>query len=114
MNGDPQALETIATDRRTFIAGAAALAAIPVGAGAERTVRELQSFIPAALAELRNVMNQGVPVRGYVHWSLIDNFEWISGYEPKFGLCSVDRATFVRTPKPSSSILGAVARRNAI
>ena len=83
--------------------------------GIQTTDDEVRAaFIPAALAELRNVMDQGVPVRGYVHWSLIDNFEWISGYEPKFGLCSVDRATFVRTPKPSSRILGAIARRNAI
>jgi beta-glucosidase len=59
-------------------------------------------------------MEDGVPVLGYLHWSLIDNFEWLSGYAPKFGLCSVDRTSFKRTPKPSSRILAAIARRNAV
>lgn len=72
------------------------------------------AFIPAALAELQKAIAEGVPVQGYVHWSLLDNFEWIFGYKPKFGLCSVDRTTFKRTPKPSATILGAIARRNAV
>ena len=72
------------------------------------------ALIPAALAELKRVMDEGVPVRGYVHWSLLDNYEWVFGYRPKFGLCSVDRATFARTPKPSAAVLGAIARRNAV
>jgi beta-glucosidase len=59
-------------------------------------------------------MAEGVPVLGYLHWSLIDNFEWISGYGPKFGLHSVDPVTFKRTPKPSSKVLAAIARRNAV
>lgn len=71
-------------------------------------------LIPAALAELKALMDEGVPVKGYLHWSLIDNFEWVFGYGPKFGLCSLDRKTFVRTPKPSAAVLGAIARRNAI
>lgn len=71
-------------------------------------------FIPAALAELKKVIDDGVPVHGYMHWSLLDNYEWIFGYKPKFGLCSVDRKTFERTPKPSASVLGAIARRNAV
>jgi beta-glucosidase len=72
------------------------------------------NLIPAALAELKKVMDEGVPVRGYMHWSLMDNYEWIFGYKPKFGLVSVDRTTFKRTPKPSASVLGAIARRNAV
>lgn len=71
-------------------------------------------LIPAALRELKKAMDDGVPVLGYMHWSLIDNFEWISGYGPKFGLCSVDRTTFKRTPKPSARIYAAIARRNAV
>jgi beta-glucosidase len=71
-------------------------------------------LIPAALKELRAAMDEGVPVMGYMHWSLIDNFEWISGYAPKFGLCSLDRTTFKRTPKPSSQVLAGIARRNAL
>lgn len=71
-------------------------------------------FIPAALEGLKQAMDDGVPVLGYMHWSLIDNFEWIFGYKPRFGLCSVDRATFARTPKPSASVLGGIAKRNSL
>jgi beta-glucosidase len=44
----------------------------------------------------------------------MDNFEWMSGYEPKFGMVAVDRATQKRTIKPSAAILGNIARRNAL
>lgn len=71
-------------------------------------------FIPAALRELHKAMEEGVPVKGYVHWSLVDNFEWSLGYWPNFGLASVDRTTFRRTAKPSAAVLGAIARRNAL
>jgi beta-glucosidase len=53
-------------------------------------------------------------VKGYLHWSLLDNFEWIWGYERRYGLCSVDRTTFKRTPKPSAHVLGGIARRNEV
>jgi beta-glucosidase len=67
-------------------------------------------YIDAALAGLLSAIGDGVPVLGYVHWSLLDNFEWMSGYKPTFGLVAVDRATFKRTPKPSAYHLGAIAR----
>ena len=71
-------------------------------------------LIPAALAELRKAMAEGVPVLGYVHWSLVDNFEWGFGFHIRFGLHSLDRETFRRTPKPSAAVLGDIARRNAL
>ncbi|MBC2666801.1 glycoside hydrolase family 1 protein [Novosphingobium flavum] len=71
-------------------------------------------LIPAALAGLRAAMADGVPVLGYLHWSLLDNFEWISGYKVKFGLHTVDPVTFARAPKPSAAVLGAIARRNSL
>lgn len=71
-------------------------------------------FIPAALRELQLAMDSGVPVKGYVHWSLVDNVEWALGYWPTFGLVAVDRTTFRRTPKPSARVLGAIARRNSL
>jgi beta-glucosidase len=71
-------------------------------------------LIPAALIELKKAIDDGVPVLGYVHWSLLDNFEWIFGYGPKYGLFSVDRQTFKRTPKPSAAVLGEIARRNEL
>jgi len=71
-------------------------------------------YIPAAIAELKKAMDEGIPVLGYIHWSLMDNYEWTFGYKPRFGLFSVDRETFVRTAKPSAAVLGSIARRNAI
>jgi beta-glucosidase len=70
--------------------------------------------MPAALAVLKKAIDDGVPVLGYCHWSLIDNFEWIFGYKPRFGLASVEPGTFVRIPKPSAAVLGGIARRNAL
>ena len=72
------------------------------------------AFIPAALEGLKSASEDGVPVLGYLHWSLIDNFEWIFGYGPRFGLVSADRETFERKIKPSARLLGDIARRNAI
>jgi beta-glucosidase len=56
----------------------------------------------------------GIDVRGYIHWSLLDNFEWIMGYRPRFGLVAVDRQTQERTIKPSGHYLGTIARGNRI
>ncbi len=63
----------------------------------ERRIRYLRNH----LAQLRRAMNEGVPVRGYFHWSLMDNFEWALGYAPRFGLVYVDYATLKRTIKDS-------------
>lgn len=73
-----------------------------------------QAFIPAALAELKRAMDDGVPVLGYCHWSLLDNFEWIFGYKVKFGLHSVDPVSFARTAKPSAGVYSAIASRNSL
>ena len=71
-------------------------------------------FIGEAVKNLHSAIAKGVPVLGYYHWSLIDNYEWNRGYKPKYGLVAVDRETFKRTPKPSAAVLGGIARRNAI
>ena len=76
--------------------------------------RHRVALIPAALQHLKTAMDEGVPVIGYIHWSLLDNFEWVFGYGPKFGLCSVDRTTFERTPKPSAAVLARIAKQNAV
>ncbi|MEH3159591.1 MAG: family 1 glycosylhydrolase [Sphingomonas taxi] len=73
------------------------------------------ALIPAALRALKTVMDSGVPVKGYLHWSLLDNYEWGAGFDDgRFGLVAVDRTTWKRTPKPSAGVLGAIARRNAL
>jgi beta-glucosidase len=72
------------------------------------------NMIPAALVELRRAMDEGIPVEGYLHWSLLDNFEWIFGYQHQYGLVAVDRTSFARTPKPSAYVLGSIAQSNAL
>lgn len=71
-------------------------------------------FIPSALRGLLDVIDDDVPVLGYIHWTLMDNFEWISGYTGKLGLYQVDRATFERTAKPSADIYAAIAKAHRI
>lgn len=67
------------------------------------------AYIEEAITHLRNAAADGVDVRGYLHWSLLDNFEW-GHWEPTFGLIAVDRLTFTRHPKPSLARLGEIAR----
>lgn len=69
-------------------------------------------YIDAALDGLTDAIADGVDVRGYIHWSLLDNFEWLMGYRPLFGLIAVDRTTQQRRLKPSARHLGRIARRN--
>ena len=61
-------------------------------------------FIEPSLEGLAAAIDDGVPVLGYCHWTLMDNFEWIFGYGPKLGLHSVDDETFARTAKPSAHV----------
>jgi len=68
-------------------------------------------MIENALKGLFDCMRDGIDVRGYIHWSLLDNYEWFYGYTPRFGLVAVDRTTFERTPKPSARFLGKMARK---
>jgi beta-glucosidase len=68
------------------------------------------AFIDQALAEVRACLDEGIDVRSYILWSLLDNYEWTSGYGQHFGMVSVDRQTFKRTPKPSARYLGDRAR----
>jgi beta-glucosidase len=72
------------------------------------------AYTRAALEGLTRCIADGIDVRGYLHWTLLDNFEWMSGFAMTFGLIAVDRDTFVRTVKPSARWLGEVARKNAL
>lgn len=64
------------------------------------------AFIEAALSGVQTCISDGIPVKGYFYWSLMDNFEWQKGYSMTFGLIAIDRTTQKRTPKPSLSVLG--------
>ena len=63
-------------------------------------------YIKRALAGVKDCLADGIPVKGYLHWSLLDNFEWQEGYAKTFGLIAVDRSTQKRSPKPSLTYLG--------
>lgn len=69
------------------------------------------AYTGEALSHLEAAIVDGIDVRGYLHWSALDNFEW-GRWEPTFGMIAVDRETFVRTPKPSLAWLGDLARSN--
>jgi len=75
---------------------------------------ERVEFIDRGLRAIHAAMEDGLPVRGYIHWSLLDNFEWARGYAPTFGLVGVDRATLERTVRPSAHFLGGIARTGRI
>ena len=67
---------------------------------------ERETFIEKALAGVQNCISDGIPVKGYCYWSLLDNFEWQKGFSMTFGLIEVDRTTMERHPKKSLSKLG--------
>jgi beta-glucosidase len=66
-------------------------------------------YIVAHLQQAYRAISDGVDLRGYMHWSLLDNFEWAEGYTQQFGL-----ATRERVPRPSAAVYGAIARANAL
>lgn len=66
------------------------------------------------LSQLQRAVADGVPVKGYFLWSLMDNFEWADGYGNRFGLHYVDYVTQRRTPKLSASFYREVIARNAV
>lgn len=68
------------------------------------------AYVREALQGMGRCLDDGIDVRGYCYWSLLDNFEWVLGYGPKFGLIAVDRTTQERTVKESARWLGAIAR----
>ena len=76
----------------------------------ERRIRYLQNHI----TQVHRAIKDGVPVKGYFHWSLMDNFEWALGYGPRFGLVYVDYKTLKRTVKDSGRWFAKVIQDNGI
>ncbi|MEI9932760.1 MAG: family 1 glycosylhydrolase [Rhizomicrobium sp.] len=97
---------------------AARLSGCPVivtenGIGTEDDTRRIE-YTRRALEGVLRAIKDGIDVRGYIHWSMLDNYEWLEGYRPKFGLVSIDRTTQKRTPKPSAYWLAEIARNNRL
>jgi beta-glucosidase len=84
--------------------------------GADGRIRDARriAFLDGHLRALHRAVSAGVPVAGYYHWSLLDNFEWAHGYTKRFGLVAVDPVTQRRTPKDSAQYYRAVAIANAV
>jgi beta-glucosidase len=72
------------------------------------------SFILTHLAAMHRALAQGADVRGYYHWTLVDNYEWAEGWTTRFGLFALDPKTQERTPRPSARLFAEIARANAI
>ncbi|MBR5739604.1 MAG: family 1 glycosylhydrolase [Lachnospiraceae bacterium] len=68
-------------------------------------------FIRRALGGVDACVRDGLPIKGYFYWSLLDNFEWQKGFSMTFGLIGVDRSTQTRSPKPSLSYLGSFSEK---
>jgi len=82
------------------------------GIGTTDDTRRL-AYYQTALQSVLACLKDGLDVRGYYAWSAFDNFEWMLGYRPTFGIMAVDRSTQQRTPKPSAHWLGEIARANS-
>lgn len=107
----PQALET--TIRRAIEVAGTPVYVTENGIGTEDDEQRMQ-YLTEALHAVGRCLDDGLDVRGYFCWSLMDNFEWALGYRPTFGLVAVDRETQERTPKPSAHWMGAIARANRL
>lgn len=73
-----------------------------------------RAYVRGSLEGIHRAIADGIEVRGFQYWSLLDNYEWASGYRPTFGLVSWDPETFERTVKPSARWYGGIARDNAL
>jgi beta-glucosidase len=81
---------------------------------ADRNDSQRAKFITDHISKMAEAMQSGITIRGYFHWSLIDNFEWAEGFWPSFGLASVDRKTFKRTLRPSAEVYKKIIKENSV
>jgi beta-glucosidase len=72
------------------------------------------AFIKGHLEAIHSAIQENVNIQGYFYWSLIDNFEWALGMEPRFGLIHVDHETYNRTPKASYHYYSEICKTNQV
>ncbi len=102
-------------DALGYLAGAMDLPIIVTENGVAATDESFRiEYMEAHLREVRRAIAEGVPVRGYMCWSLTDNFEWDRGYDMRFGLVHVDYATQRRTVKEGGRWFAEVIRKNSL
>lgn len=109
----PQSLAACLRRAWDYTGGSLPLLVTENGIGTDDDTQRIE-YVRAALDGVLDCIAEGIDVRGYTYWSLLDNFEWAFGYRPRFGIIEVDRTTQTRTVKPSGHWLGAVARANAL
>jgi len=68
------------------------------------------AFLLFHLEQLARLLEEGIPVQSYFHWSLMDNFEWAEGYTGRFGLFGVDYSTQARILRPSGELYGRICK----
>jgi beta-glucosidase len=80
------------------------------------SINDLQrtAYLTSHLRSLLGAINDGVPVKGYFAWSLLDNFEWAEGYSKRFGIVHVDYLTQKRTPKLSAKRYREIVANNSL
>ncbi len=81
---------------------------------ADSTDEHRKWFIKQSVVEMHSAMQDGVDLRGYFHWSLLDNFEWDKGYWARFGLYSVNRETMQREMRESAKYYSEIVRSNSV
>ncbi len=79
---------------------------------ADKDDTERESFIKEHLSWVNRAIEDGAGVKGYFHWSLIDNFEWALGFEPRFGLYKVNYDDFSREARSSASYYSEICKNN--
>lgn len=80
----------------------------------DREDKQRPYILTTYLPEVWRAIRDGVDVRGYYHWTLVDNFEWAEGWNLRFGLIELDPATGERTPRASAAIYGRIAQANGV
>lgn len=73
-----------------------------------------KDFIKEHLIWIHQAIKEGIDVRGYLHWSLMDNLEWDKGFEPRFGLLEIDYNNLERKPRPSAYYYAEICKNNCL